>query len=261
MLGQLLVGAGQRRADADASGMAPCPRRWRVSIPSSGFARGSSCRRASRIASGITGDRCGHGLTTPMAIPLSYNVRNVRQRWKVTAPGHRRHRAGRRRVRHPDRALQRLPHRARLDRQRRERPSSSSAAPVGAHLGHRARRRGVPQRRRARRARRRRAGPLASPEIVVAASLPRRGGAMETNVQLRGVSPMAFKVRDGIEIIEGRLLTPGPPARSSSARASSSGSSVALGSTLRIKSATGRSSACSARRAAASRPRSGATWA
>jgi len=77
--------------------------------------------------------------------------------------------------------------------------------------------------------------PLASPEIVVAASLPRRGDSMEANVQLRGVSPMAFKVREGLEVKEGRLLTPGLPEVIVGTRIVER-FDVALGSTLRIKS-------------------------
>jgi putative ABC transport system permease protein len=53
--------------------------------------------------------------------------------------------------------------------------------------------------------------PLASPEIVVVASLPRRGAtdAAEVNVTVRGVSPMAFQVRQGLKIVQGRQFTPG----------------------------------------------------
>ena len=53
--------------------------------------------------------------------------------------------------------------------------------------------------------------PLASPEIVLVASLPRRGAtdAPEVNVTVRGVSPMAFQVRQGLKIVQGRQFTPG----------------------------------------------------
>jgi putative ABC transport system permease protein len=53
--------------------------------------------------------------------------------------------------------------------------------------------------------------PLASPEIVLVASLPRRGGTdgTEVNVTVRGVSPMAFQVRQGLKIVQGRQFTPG----------------------------------------------------
>src|SRR5512138_1933672 len=39
--------------------------------------------------------------------------------------------------------------------------------------------------------------PLASPEILIVASLPRITDGAEVNVTVRGVSPMAFKVRQG----------------------------------------------------------------
>jgi putative ABC transport system permease protein len=50
--------------------------------------------------------------------------------------------------------------------------------------------------------------PLASPEIVVVATLPRKG-ASEVNVTVRGVSPMAFEVRQNVRIVQGRQFTPG----------------------------------------------------
>ncbi len=50
--------------------------------------------------------------------------------------------------------------------------------------------------------------PLASPELVVAVSVPRRDGS-EGSAQLRGVSEMAFEVRHGIRFVEGRRLAPG----------------------------------------------------
>ena len=51
--------------------------------------------------------------------------------------------------------------------------------------------------------------PLASPEIVVVASLPRKG-AGDVNVTVRGVSPMAFQVRQGIRIVAGAAVHAGP---------------------------------------------------
>ncbi len=77
--------------------------------------------------------------------------------------------------------------------------------------------------------------PLASPELVVAASLPRRGDAMEANVQLRGVSPLAFKVREGVVVTGGRLPSPGTTEVIVGTRIVER-FNVDLGSTLRIKS-------------------------
>ncbi len=53
------------------------------------------------------------------------------------------------------------------------------------------------------------ARPLASCEVVVINSLPRRTDGQATNVTLRGVPPVAFDVRGGIKIVEGRNFTPG----------------------------------------------------
>ena len=51
--------------------------------------------------------------------------------------------------------------------------------------------------------------PLASPEIVVVGSMPRRSDGLATNVTIRGVTPRAFDVRGGIQITRGRKFTPG----------------------------------------------------
>ncbi|MBB3345385.1 ABC transporter permease [Luteimonas sp. RC10] len=53
--------------------------------------------------------------------------------------------------------------------------------------------------------------PLASPELVVAATLPLRGGAPDEDgsVQFRGVGDMAFQVRPKLRIVEGRMFETG----------------------------------------------------
>ncbi len=51
--------------------------------------------------------------------------------------------------------------------------------------------------------------PLASPEMVIASNMPRRSDGQPTNVTIRGVTPRAFEVRGGIAIRQGRRLTPG----------------------------------------------------
>jgi putative ABC transport system permease protein len=76
---------------------------------------------------------------------------------------------------------------------------------------------------------------LASPELVVAATLPRRADGMLTNVQLRGVGPRAFDVRAGVRIVEGRRLTPGLPEVIVGRRLVGRFENVGLGSVLRIK--------------------------
>jgi putative ABC transport system permease protein len=50
---------------------------------------------------------------------------------------------------------------------------------------------------------------LASPEIVIVDSLPRRTDGTATNVTIRGVTPTAFDVRGGIQLVQGRHFTPG----------------------------------------------------
>lgn len=49
-------------------------------------------------------------------------------------------------------------------------------------------------------------GPLASAELFVIVNLPKRSTGTDANVPLRGVQPAATKVRDDIEIVEGRML-------------------------------------------------------
>ncbi|MHA6205170.1 ABC transporter permease [Dyella soli] len=53
--------------------------------------------------------------------------------------------------------------------------------------------------------------PIASPEIVVAANLPIKGGTAddEGSVQLRGVGEQAFAVRPDVKIVQGRNFQPG----------------------------------------------------
>jgi putative ABC transport system permease protein len=53
--------------------------------------------------------------------------------------------------------------------------------------------------------------PLASPELVVAANLPVKGGGPDDagSVQLRGVGDQAFAVRPQVKIVQGRSFKPG----------------------------------------------------
>jgi putative ABC transport system permease protein len=51
--------------------------------------------------------------------------------------------------------------------------------------------------------------PLASPEIVIVASLTRKADGVPVNVLVRGVTPRAFEVRGGLKVANGRMLTPG----------------------------------------------------
>ena len=51
--------------------------------------------------------------------------------------------------------------------------------------------------------------PLASAELVVAANLPRSDGEDDGSVTLRGVGEMAFAVRPGVKLVQGRRFEPG----------------------------------------------------
>jgi putative ABC transport system permease protein len=51
--------------------------------------------------------------------------------------------------------------------------------------------------------------PLASPDLVIVASMKRKEDGADVNVVVRGVTPMAFKVRPAVAVAEGRNFTPG----------------------------------------------------
>jgi putative ABC transport system permease protein len=51
--------------------------------------------------------------------------------------------------------------------------------------------------------------PLASCEVVVITARPEKATGLPTNITFRGVTPTAFKVRNGIKVVEGRMFTPG----------------------------------------------------
>ena len=51
--------------------------------------------------------------------------------------------------------------------------------------------------------------PLASWELVVVIGLPRESDGQQANVTLRAVTPRAFELRGGIQVVEGRSFTPG----------------------------------------------------
>ncbi len=51
--------------------------------------------------------------------------------------------------------------------------------------------------------------PLASPEIVIVGNFPKRADGGATNVTIRGVSQKAFQVRRSIQIVRGRPFNPG----------------------------------------------------
>jgi putative ABC transport system permease protein len=52
-------------------------------------------------------------------------------------------------------------------------------------------------------------GPIASPELFVMISVPKRSTGTDANVPLRGVHPEAFDIRTELSIVEGRRFEPG----------------------------------------------------
>jgi putative ABC transport system permease protein len=142
-----------------------------------------------------------------MALPLSYNVRNVRVRWQVTllavvgialvvavfavllsmSEGFR---AVLRSTGRPDNAM---------IVQRGSGSELTSSVPLEQ------RNQIIVDERVARGAE---GQPLASWDWVIVMNLPKADGT-PTNVTLRAVTPSAFAVREGIQIVEGRTFTPG----------------------------------------------------
>ena len=51
--------------------------------------------------------------------------------------------------------------------------------------------------------------PMASPEIMIVNNMERRDDGASVNVVVRGVTPMAFTVRHNVRIVDGRNFTPG----------------------------------------------------
>jgi len=51
--------------------------------------------------------------------------------------------------------------------------------------------------------------PMVSPELVLVVALPKRTDGELTNIGVRGVTPAASSVRDGVNLVEGRRLQPG----------------------------------------------------
>src|SRR6204780_5073607 len=51
--------------------------------------------------------------------------------------------------------------------------------------------------------------PIASPELVVVASLPKKSNGLDANVEIRGVGERAWSLRPDVRIIAGRRFGPG----------------------------------------------------
>jgi ABC-type lipoprotein release transport system permease subunit len=143
-----------------------------------------------------------------MALPLYYNVRNVRVRWQVTllAIG------GIALVVSAFAVLMSMSEgfkaalrsTGRTDNAMIIQPGSGSELTSGVPLE--ARNQVVVDQRIARGAD---GQPLASPEWVVVIGLPKKESLEPINVTMRAVTPRAFEVRGDIKVVEGRRFTPG----------------------------------------------------
>ena len=51
--------------------------------------------------------------------------------------------------------------------------------------------------------------PIASPELVVVANIPKKGTATDANVEIRGVGEQAFALRPNVKIVGGKKFSPG----------------------------------------------------
>src|SRR5579875_3133647 len=76
--------------------------------------------------------------------------------------------------------------------------------------------------------------PIASPELVVIASLPKKSNGQDANVSLRGVGPEAWEVRPNVKIIAGRRFTPGLRELDVGKGAMQQFAGIGLGSTLKL---------------------------
>lgn len=169
-----------------------------------------------------------------MAVPLSYNIRNVRQRWQVTLLAI----AGIALVVTVFIVLIALSSGLRHALAASGSPDNAIVVQRGANAEMTS---GVSKANAdvlaadARVARNPAGQPLVSPEIVVIATLPKKADGMVTNVQVRGVSPMAFSVRNNVRIIEGRMHQPGTTEVVVGRKLVERFSGTSLGSTIRIK--------------------------
>ncbi len=77
--------------------------------------------------------------------------------------------------------------------------------------------------------------PMASCEIVVIASKPKKTDNQATNITLRGVTPEAFKVRTGIHMVEGRMFSPGVFEVIAGKKISDRVKGLAIGDTVRVQ--------------------------
>lgn len=76
--------------------------------------------------------------------------------------------------------------------------------------------------------------PIASPELVVIASLPKVSDGLDGNVEIRGVGEHAWELRPNIKVIEGRKFQPGLRELMAGKRARGQFRDLNVGSSLRL---------------------------
>jgi ABC-type lipoprotein release transport system permease subunit len=169
-----------------------------------------------------------------MAVPLSYNVRNVRQRWQVTLLAV----AGISLVVTVFIVLLALTSGLRIALAATGALDNAIVVQRGANAEMTS---GVPKANAdvltadGRVARDAQGRPLASPEVVIIATLPKRIDGTLTNVQVRGVTPTAFQVRANVRVVEGRAMQPGTTEVIVGRRVVERFSGITIGSAIRIK--------------------------
>jgi putative ABC transport system permease protein len=77
--------------------------------------------------------------------------------------------------------------------------------------------------------------PLVSPELVTLIYRARKGQSQGANVTIRGVGPMAAKLRSGFRIVEGRMFQPGLAEAVVSRRIASRFQGLGVGDSFRIQ--------------------------
>ena len=76
--------------------------------------------------------------------------------------------------------------------------------------------------------------PIASPELVVVASLPKKGNGLDANVEVRGIGQEAWVLRPQVRILAGRRFTPGLRELIVGTRAAKEFERTAIGSKLNL---------------------------
>ncbi|MDQ2971544.1 MAG: ABC transporter permease [Rhodanobacteraceae bacterium] len=80
--------------------------------------------------------------------------------------------------------------------------------------------------------------PIASPELVVVAALPKKSSGLDANVEIRGVGAEAWTLRPNVRILAGRKFTPGLRELDVGKGAREQFAGVDIGSTLNLNNQT-----------------------